>query len=111
MNLGSLFDDGQLVTFNSDGTPTQESSEFDADINLGSLLGGLPDGIDPGDIDVGGAIGGIGGTGAGAGLQTIVSNLSGNDRQALKLRCRGVLASPSTHKADVVGFCQMIAKL
>lgn len=108
VNLGSLFEDGPLVTFNSDGTPTQESSQSDADINLGSLLAGLPDGIDPGDIDVGGI---IGGGGTGAGLQAIVSNLSSNDRQALKLRCRDVLASPSTHKADVVSFCKMIAQI
>lgn len=100
---------GPLVTFDTDGTRNQNSSQSDADVNLGSLLAGLPDGIDVGDIgdiDVGGA----GGTGS-ASFRAIVNNMSANDRKALKLRCRDVLASPKTHKSDVVSFCKMIAQL
>lgn len=97
---------GPLVTFDSDGTRNQNSSQSDADVNLGSLLTGLPDAVEIGDINVGDN-GGVGS----ASFKTIANNLSDADRKALKLRCRDVLASPSTHKADVVSLCKLIAQL
>lgn len=104
---------GPLATLDSNGDPTNGGSQSDADVNFGSLLSGLDaGGINPGTIDDGGGAGSNGGVGAGAGsFQAIASNLSSGDRQTLKLRCLNVLASPETHKQDVVAFCRMIAKL
>ena len=111
---------GPLATLDSNGDPTNGGSQTDGDMNFGSLLSGLDlGGIDPGNIDVGGGNGGNGGAGgnggvgggSGSGFQAIASNLSSGDRQTLKLRCLNVLASPETHKSDVVDFCKMIAKL
>lgn len=105
---------GPLATVDNNGDQT------DGDVNFGSLLSGLDLGdIDAGDIDVGGGNGGNGGAGGnggfrdggGSGFQALASNLSSGDRQTLKLRCLNVLASPETHKRDVVDFCRMIAKL
>ena len=106
---------GPLATLDNNGDPTNGGSQTDGDVNFGSLFSGL----DLGDIDTGGGTGGNGGAGGnggvggggGSGFQAIASNLSSGDRQTLKLRCLNVLASPETHKSDVVDFCKMIAKL
>lgn len=112
---------GPLATLDNNGDPTNGGSQTDGDVNFGSLLSGLDlGGVDPGNIDLGGGgnggTGGAGGNGGvrdggGSGFQALASNLSSGDRQTLKLRCLNVLASPETHKSDVVDFCKMIAKL
>lgn len=105
---------GPLATLDSNGDPTNGGSQSDGDVNFGSLLSGLDTGgVDPGTIDLGGGNGGNGGAGGngGSGFKSLASNLSSGDRQTLKLRCLNVLASPETHKSDVVDFCKMIAKL
>jgi hypothetical protein len=123
---------GPLATVESTGTPGG-GSQTDVTVNLGSLLDGidLPDiglpgggsGGGPGGGNGGGGnggggngngnggIGGGNGGGGGGGFQTIVDNLSADDRALLDKRCRGVLVDPDRYEKDMIEFCRMIIKL
>jgi hypothetical protein len=101
---------GPLVTANQGGNPANNTSSTAANVNLGSLLDGIDVGGMPGTPGAPGAAGGAGGGGAG-GPQGVLASLSAADRGVVKLRCSTVLKSPRSFKADVVQFCQLVAKM
>jgi hypothetical protein len=105
---------GPLATANQGGNPANNTSTTAASVNLGSLLSGLDVGGGlpgtPGASGTPGAGGMPGGGGAG-GPQNVFAGMSAADRGVVKLRCATVMKSPNEFKADVVQFCQIIAKM
>jgi hypothetical protein len=106
VNLGG---NGPLATVDSNGNPVDGSSATNADINLGGLLGVI------GGTGPGGAGGGDG-TGIGAGgstgaIQASFNSLSSGDQHKLKVRCADVLAGPGNYKTGVVSLCKLIAQM
>jgi hypothetical protein len=113
------FTDGPLAALDTDGQTT------DAAVNLGGLLSGL-EGIDvptiptiptiPGDgnapgNDDGDNGNGDNGAGNGGALASAYGSLGAGEQQALKIKCRNVLAQPGSFAANVVTLCRMIASL
>jgi hypothetical protein len=91
------FSNGSLVAVDSNGNPVNDGSKSSAAVNLGTALGEV----------------GIGdGTAATTGnIATAVASLSDSGQKNLKLRCVDVMASPTTHKSDIVALCRVVAKL
>ena len=88
----------------------------DASVNLGSL--GLGSGVNDTLNGVTGTLGttldgvnpGGGGSAAGARVAAAFGNLSIADQQQLKLKCRVVLANPSSFNAETVALCRLLAR-
>ena len=94
---------GALATVDNNGNLVDGTSATDASINLGGLLTGL------GLTHIGGT--GVGGGTTVGGIQTAVASLSTDDRRALAVRCRNVLANPGIYNRDVIGLCRLIARM
>jgi hypothetical protein len=90
---------GNLATVNSDGNTST------ADVNLGNLGDVL------GNVDVTPPNGDNPTTPVATQVSDTLSSLSPDDQDALKIRCKNVLAGPSSYTRNVVALCRLIATL
>jgi hypothetical protein len=94
---------GNLATVNSDGNTST------ADVNLGNLGDVL--GTVPGDVAVTPPNGDNPTTPVATQVSDTLSSLSPDDQDALKIRCKNVLAGPAAYTRNVVALCRLIATL
>ncbi len=91
---------GPLVSGSSTGSPLDDNSNTDADVNLGGLLGGVP-----------GVPGGPGGGAIDADDVAAAIGGGGGNIAELKITCAGVLSSPARYEANMVQLCRVLMNL
>jgi hypothetical protein len=91
---------GPLVSGSSNGSPLDGTSNSNAAVNLGGILGG---------------VGGLPGAGGGGGVtpDEVAAAISGSGANIaeLKTTCVGVLGAPGRFETELVQLCRLLMKL